>query len=505
MTPGFPVPSASSHERRVQRGHVAEGTHHGVPDEVGEADLGPGRARQLVVEHEAVDLEQAGRHRADARRRGHAQAGLHVGHDARGRAPQDGGLLLGRLGRRSRWGRCRLRSGALGLVPGAGAGGLGCGHRGGAVVGEELPPAVADRGRIGQETVVHVVDQPGIGPERASRATELRHGSTLPAAVGPGGRVGSVSPAHELSGRPPPDRAAGIVTAPGAATVVFVHGSLDRGDSFRMVMRRLPELATIAYDRRGYQGSRGGGVVDLGGHVQDLLLLAEEARSEGGGPVVAVGHSLGGVVVVGAALAEPGAFDAIGAYEPPMPWLGFRRPPGRRGPGLARRGGRSRRGGRALLLPDGEPGRLGPPQRGGPGGAPRRRSGPGRRPAQRAWREPTLRRRSARRAVRLRHGWADDAAASPRHRAVARGARPRRGRLRDLGRAARRAPVAPGPLRRADPPRGGAGGQARRTARPRRTAARRPPPSRSGRRTGASGVATASPRTPPPCPRSSCR
>ena len=114
--------------------------------------------------------------------------------------------------------------------------------------------------------------------------------------------------------------------ASGAATVVFVHGSLDRGDSFRMVMRRLPELATIAYDRRGYQGSRAGGVVDLRGHVRDLLLLAEEARSEGGGSVVAVGHSLGGDVVVGAALAEPGAFDAIGAYEPPMPWLGFRRP-----------------------------------------------------------------------------------------------------------------------------------------------------------------------------------
>ena len=113
--------------------------------------------------------------------------------------------------------------------------------------------------------------------------------------------------------------------APGAATVVFVHGSLDRGDSFRMVTRRLPELTTIAYDRRGYQGSRAGGVVDLGGHVHDLLLIAAEARAEGDGPVVAVGHSLGGVVVVGAALAEPGAFDAVGAYEPPMPWLGFRR------------------------------------------------------------------------------------------------------------------------------------------------------------------------------------
>jgi len=114
-------------------------------------------------------------------------------------------------------------------------------------------------------------------------------------------------------------------TAPGAATVVFVHGSLDRGESFRRVMRRLPELTTVAYDRRGYQGSRGGGVVDLGGHMEDLLAIGAEARATVGGAVVAVGHSLGGDVVVGAALADPRAFDAIGAFEPPMPWLGFHR------------------------------------------------------------------------------------------------------------------------------------------------------------------------------------
>jgi pimeloyl-ACP methyl ester carboxylesterase len=113
-----------------------------------------------------------------------------------------------------------------------------------------------------------------------------------------------------------------------AATVLFVHGSLDRGDSFRRVVRRLPEVGTVTYDRRGYQGSRGGGVVGLGGHIDDLLSVAEAARSENGGrsPLVAVGHSLGGDVVIGAALASPRTFAAIGAYEPPMPWLGFRRP-----------------------------------------------------------------------------------------------------------------------------------------------------------------------------------
>lgn len=114
-------------------------------------------------------------------------------------------------------------------------------------------------------------------------------------------------------------------TGAGSGTVIFVHGSLDRGASFRRVMRRLPELNTLAYDRRGYQGSRAGGVVDLGGHVEDLLAVANEARAAGPGPVVAVGHSLGGDVVVAAALAQPAAFAALGAYEPPMPWLGFHR------------------------------------------------------------------------------------------------------------------------------------------------------------------------------------
>jgi pimeloyl-ACP methyl ester carboxylesterase len=121
-----------------------------------------------------------------------------------------------------------------------------------------------------------------------------------------------------------------VTVRPGVATVatvVFVHGSLDRGDSFRRVTRRLPDVTSVAYDRRGYQGSRGGGVVGLGGHIEDLLAVTEAARTDGARdtPVVAIGHSLGGDVVMGAALAEPAVFDAIGVYEPPMPWLGFRR------------------------------------------------------------------------------------------------------------------------------------------------------------------------------------
>jgi pimeloyl-ACP methyl ester carboxylesterase len=112
---------------------------------------------------------------------------------------------------------------------------------------------------------------------------------------------------------------------PGGPTVVLVHGSLDRAESFRRVMRRLPDVHVVAYDRRGYQGSRAGGVVGVGGHVADLIDVVSEIRSGGATSVSAVGHSLGGDVVIGAALAEPRALDSIGAFEPPMPWLGFRR------------------------------------------------------------------------------------------------------------------------------------------------------------------------------------
>jgi pimeloyl-ACP methyl ester carboxylesterase len=41
------------------------------------------------------------------------------------------------------------------------------------------------------------------------------------------------------------------------AVVVLVHGSMDRATSFRRVMRHLPEVTVVAYDRRGYGGSIG--------------------------------------------------------------------------------------------------------------------------------------------------------------------------------------------------------------------------------------------------------
>ena len=126
--------------------------------------------------------------------------------------------------------------------------------------------------------------------------------------------------------------------ADSAHTVVLVHGSLDRAESFARVMRRLSDVTTVAYDRRGYQQSRGVGVAaSISTHVDDLLGVIREITLRTSTTVSAVGHSLGGDVVIAAALAHPDAFASIGAFEPPMPWLGFRRhDPGSPGPAAGR-------------------------------------------------------------------------------------------------------------------------------------------------------------------------
>jgi pimeloyl-ACP methyl ester carboxylesterase len=106
----------------------------------------------------------------------------------------------------------------------------------------------------------------------------------------------------------------------GTPLVVLVHGSLDRAGSFARVARRLDDLHTVSYDRRGYHRSRHVTPVHdtLAGHVEDLLAVIA------GRPSVVVGHSYGGDIALGAALhpGGPGPILAVAAYEPPMPWIG---------------------------------------------------------------------------------------------------------------------------------------------------------------------------------------
>ncbi len=93
-------------------------------------------------------------------------------------------------------------------------------------------------------------------------------------------------------------------------TVVLVHGSLDRGSSFARTVRRLGDLHVVTYDRRGYHHSRAMPLApSLDRHIADLVALV------GPGPAVVVGHSYGGDVALGAAMAAPDAIGAVGVVR----------------------------------------------------------------------------------------------------------------------------------------------------------------------------------------------
>lgn len=103
------------------------------------------------------------------------------------------------------------------------------------------------------------------------------------------------------------------------ATVICVHGALDRASAFARLARRLDTFDLVAYDRRGYQGSRALAPLGLDQHVDDLCsLITHEAQLL---PIILFGHSFGGVVTFGAALREPSLVGLVVNYESPFPWL----------------------------------------------------------------------------------------------------------------------------------------------------------------------------------------
>ena len=153
-------------------------------------------------------------------------------------------------------------------------------------------------------------------------------------------KIGSIGPgiwrrrALRRQAVPVPDTAAGLHVVEHLPTqrgfpddrdspvVVLVHGSLDRGTSFARVVRRLPDLHVITYDRRGYHRSRqasepgaeeGGSAFER--HVEDLLAIVDGRKT------VLIGHSFGADIVLGAAVAAPPLVKAVGLYEPPTPWF----------------------------------------------------------------------------------------------------------------------------------------------------------------------------------------
>lgn len=110
------------------------------------------------------------------------------------------------------------------------------------------------------------------------------------------------------------------------ATVICIHGGLDRGASFGRLSRRLENFDLITYDRRGYQESRGLQPLSLEMHIEDLTKIAQAQT----GPVILFGHSFGGVIAQGVAIKHPDLIDLVVTYESPTPWVLHRelnRPP----------------------------------------------------------------------------------------------------------------------------------------------------------------------------------
>lgn len=103
------------------------------------------------------------------------------------------------------------------------------------------------------------------------------------------------------------------------ATIICVHGGLDRGGSFARLARRSDRFDLVTYDRRGYQGSRALGPLGLANHISDLMELAHNEPA--GRPIIFFGHSYGGVVTYGAAIADVSIARLVITYEAPLPWI----------------------------------------------------------------------------------------------------------------------------------------------------------------------------------------
>lgn len=103
------------------------------------------------------------------------------------------------------------------------------------------------------------------------------------------------------------------------ATIICVHGGLDRGGSFARLARRTDRFDLVTYDRRGYQGSRSLAPLGLQNHIADLLALAR--HEESGRPIILFGHSYGGVVALGTAIADTTLSRLVITYEAPLPWI----------------------------------------------------------------------------------------------------------------------------------------------------------------------------------------
>ncbi len=96
--------------------------------------------------------------------------------------------------------------------------------------------------------------------------------------------------------------------------LILLHGAVERASLFDAVIPFLGGFDVVAPDRAGHGDRWKEGPGTVAGDVRDVVALLEE------GPATVVGHSIGGLAVIGAALAVPELVRGIGLYETAIPW-----------------------------------------------------------------------------------------------------------------------------------------------------------------------------------------
>lgn len=93
-----------------------------------------------------------------------------------------------------------------------------------------------------------------------------------------------------------------------------MHGAVERAQLFDSVIPLLTGFSTVAPERAGHGSRWEEGPGTLADDVRDLIGILRD------GAATVVGHSIGGLGVIGAALAAPELVRGIGLYETAIPW-----------------------------------------------------------------------------------------------------------------------------------------------------------------------------------------
>jgi len=111
----------------------------------------------------------------------------------------------------------------------------------------------------------------------------------------------------------------GILTAGAGPDLLLVHGGLNGMSRWAPLWAELtPRFRVTAMDRRGRgrSGDAAGYAIDR--EYEDVAAVTRHLAARSGGPVDALGHSFGGVCLLGAA-GGGGALRRLALYEPPGP------------------------------------------------------------------------------------------------------------------------------------------------------------------------------------------